>query len=274
MKILYIQNKIIYLSIFFLILLLIATIVLFNITNPNTDLSENIVYIDEKEDFIEENEMLTDENNNNNFLLEKYNEKKLLALTFDDGPSKYTNSLIDELNKRKVNVTFFLLGENVKKYQDTVKFAVDSGNEIGIHSYKHNFFTKISDSQINEQILLTKYSILNIVDVDLKLIRVPYGILDDRVENILKENNLKNILWTVDSKDWKFKNVDKTYNYVLKYIKGNDIILMHDILTTSIKSALKLVDKLQSDGYVFVTVSKFLEIQELAKENLALQITF
>lgn len=199
-----------------------------------------------------------DEYNYIEFLQEKYNDKKLIALTFDDGPSKYTHELIDELNKRKIHVTFFVLGENIKKYPDTLKFAIDSGNEIGIHSYKHKLFTKLSTDEINEQITLTQDLIYSISPIDITYIRVPYGSINTKVENVLISNNLVNILWDVDSLDWKFKNKTKTYNYMLRKITGNDIVLMHDTFKTSISASLLLIDKLTSDGYVFVTVSELI----------------
>lgn len=199
-----------------------------------------------------------DENNYIEFLQEKYNDKKLIALTFDDGPSKYTHELIDELNKRKIHVTFFVLGENIEKYPDSLKFAIDSGNEIGIHSYKHKLFTKLSTDEINEQINLTQDLIYSISPIDITYIRVPYGSINTKVENVLISNNLVNILWDVDSLDWKFKNKTKTYNYMLRKITGNDIVLMHDTFKTSISASLLLIDKLTSDGYVFVTVSELI----------------
>lgn len=266
MKILYLRDKRIYIFLMIIIFFSILTISLIEFHTNNSSKIE-ITHIEEQnicdDSCIEESEGAK----RKDMLLQKYKEKKLLALTFDDGPSKYTEKLVDELKKRNVPATFFLLGENAKKFPSTIKFEVDAGNEIGIHSYKHNLFTKLTNNEINEQILLTKYIIFNEVDIDISLIRVPYGSINNRVESLLEENYLTNILWTVDSKDWKFKNVDKIYNYVLKNIKGNDIIIMHDIYNTSVTSALMLVDKLQSECYVFVTVSEFLEIEELAKEE-------
>ena len=94
---------------------------------------------------------------NDEFLIEQYKNKKLVALTFDDGPSEYTSILVDELKKRNIPTTFFVLGSEIEKYPDTLKFEYDVGNEIGIHSYKHTLFTKLSDD------ILIILSILNLI---------------------------------------------------------------------------------------------------------------
>ena len=188
-------------------------------------------------------------------------------ITFDDGPSKYTELLVNELSKRDVKATFFILGENAINRQDTLKIIYDAGNEIGIHSYKHKLFTKLKDDEIVEQISTTKDIIYNSTNTTPTLMRVPYGSINSRVSSVLKKEKLNNVLWSVDSKDWKFKNATKTYNYVMKNVKGNDIILMHDIFKPSVDAALRIVDKLQSDCYVFVTVSELENIKNSVKSN-------
>lgn len=204
---------------------------------------------------------------NDEFLIEQYKNKKLVALTFDDGPSEYTSILVDELKKRNIPATFFVLGSEIEKYPDTLKFAYDVGNEIGIHSYKHTLFTKLSDEEISFQISKTKDLIFDITKTTPTLMRVPYGSTNKKIDKILSDNNLKDVLWTVDSLDWKFKNTLKTYNYILKKFKGNDIILMHDSFKTSVNAATLIVDTLQSKCYTFVTVSKFFEIKEMIEKS-------
>lgn len=249
-------------SVLFIILTLIILIVslaYYIIYNSNKNIPYNITISEEINDNDEEEKKdMKDELNS--YYLEQYKNKKLVALTFDDGPSEYTSTLVDELKKRNVNVTFFILGENAEKYSDTLKFQFDTGNEIGIHSYEHKLFTKLKKQEIIEQIDKTNKIITNITGTTPKYMRVPYGSRNENVDEILKEKNLTDILWTVDSKDWKFQNVSKTYNYILKNFKGNDIILMHDTFETSIKTAIKIVDKLLEKGYTFVTIDKFLEI--------------
>ncbi len=203
------------------------------------------------------------------YLVEQYKNKRTVVLTFDDGPGKYSKYLVDELNKRNVNVTFFVLGENIEKKASILQYEYEAGNDIGIHSYTHKIFTCLTNEEITEQIDKTKELLCNYINLSPTLIRVPYGSANDRVLSVTQSCNLTNILWDLDSRDWKIKNTDKIYNYMLKKFKGNDIILMHDIYKTSVEAAIKLVDNLQEKCYSFITISEYLEIKErLENENL------
>lgn len=242
--------------IFLIILLLILIILSLLFTKTNKSLVEN------QDKGLNIVQSTYQDTYNKEFLQKKFEERKLLALTFDDGPSKYTEKFVEELHKRNIIVTFFILGENAKKYPNTVKLAYDFGNEIGIHSYEHKLFTKLTEEEIILEIDRTKQTIKNYVDSPITLIRVPYGSRNKKVDMVLEKLNLTDILWDVDSKDWKLKNTTKVYNYTLKCIKGNNIILMHDTFKTSIEAAIKLVDSLSSNGYIFVNVSTLLEFKE------------
>lgn len=240
--------------ILFIILIIIAIINIINsnnINNKNDNIDEIIIYEENcKEKEIDE------------FLINKYKEKKIIALTFDDGPSKYTLDLLDVLKSKNAKATFFLIGDNIKRYKDILPVIHENGNEIGIHSYVHKLFTKINDEEIHEQIELTRSEILEITNCPINLIRVPYGSLSDRVLSVIENENLTSILWDIDSLDWKFRNKDKIYNYVIKKIKGNQIILMHDTYKTSIDAVEKLIETLSAKGYIFITVSELLELKK------------
>ena len=235
------------------IILLVVTII--NSNNKNSDNNYNLQEIKIYEETCEEEKI-------DNFLLKKYQEKKLIALTFDDGPSKYTYKLLDILKDKNAKATFFLIGDNIKHHKEILKEIYQNDNEIGIHSYVHKLFTRITDEEIHEQIELTKSEILDIVDCPINLIRVPYGSLSDRVLNVIQNENLTSVLWDIDSLDWKLRNKDKVYNYVLKKIKGNQIILMHDTYKTSIEAVEKLINILNEKGYTFITVSEFIKLKK------------
>lgn len=198
-------------------------------------------------------------------LVNKYNEKKLLVLTFDDGPSKYTTKLLKVLKDEDVKATFFVLGENIAGKEDVLLQEKNDGHLIGIHSYKHVFFTKISKEKIIEQITTTKNMIYDITDFSPTYIRVPYGIINDNVKSILKEENLENILWNVDSLDWSYKNTQKTVKHIINTTNGNDIILMHDIYDTSVEAAKQIIKYYKENGYTFVTIAEFYRVKEISK---------
>lgn len=261
MKILYFKKPLLIIVLFVIILVTVTSILAVNISKKD-NISEETIDIDIKEKDGCDCEDLIEIKERDEFLKEQYRNKKLVAITFDDGPSKYTTTLVDELKKREVPATFFVLGSEIEKFPEVLKFAFDAGNEIGIHSYKHKLFTKLSEEEILEQVSKTKNLISEVTNYTPTLIRVPYGSTNKNIKKVLSDHNLTSVLWSVDSLDWKFKNTKKTYNYVMKKFKGNDIILMHDSYQTSVEAAALIIDKLQSECYTFVTVSEFLRIKE------------
>ena len=198
-------------------------------------------------------------------LVEKYNNKKLLALTFDDGPSKYTLQILDILQKENVKATFFVLGQNIINNEDIVLREYTDGHLIGIHSYEHVFFTKLKKEDILYQITTTNSMINDITNFSPIYIRVPYGSTNNRVNSILKEQNLENILWNVDSLDWSYKDSDKTTTQVFKNVTGNDIILMHDTFDSTVKATENIIKHYKENSYEFVTIYEFYRIKKIAK---------
>jgi len=180
-------------------------------------------------------------------------------------PNKYKKKLLDILDETGTKVTFFVLGEQIEKYPEIIKREYENGHLVCIHSYTHKFFTKISKEEIDEQIELTKDEIINLTGYTPRYIRVPYGIINNNVESILKEHNLENILWNVDSLDWKYKNKYNTVNHIKQNVKGNDIILMHDIFDPSIEAAKEIIDYYTKLGYRFITIDKFKYIKKIHK---------
>ncbi len=185
---------------------------------------------------------------------------KVVALTFDDGPSKYTKEIIDILNKNDVEATFFILGNKANIYSDTLKYMVSSGNEIGNHSYNHKWLTRLSNEELKEQIEKTQDIIFNITNTYPILLRPTYGSLNNKIRN---NTDLTIVLWDVDSNDWKIKNYKTILNNVLRDTDDMDIILFHDTYKRTVKVINELVPKLKSEGYQFVTVSELYEIKKI-----------
>ena len=182
-------------------------------------------------------------------------EKKLVALTFDDGPCSDTNRLLDELKKRGVHVTFFMQGPNAQRYPAIVKRCYEEGHQIANHTYDHAELTKLSDAQIKKQVGDTAAILDQAIGAkNTYIVRPPYGSYNQRVLNAL---GVPAIYWSVDSNDWRWTNdADKTCSEIMKYTGDGDIILVHDIHTWSVTGAIKAVDKLLAQGYEFVTVSE------------------
>lgn len=157
--------------------------------------------------------------------------EKTMVLTFDDGPSpEYTPRILEKLRKHKVKATFFLVGYRVKQHCDLVHRIVQEGHELGNHTYTHPFLTKLSPKRQSEEIVSTQKIIGNCVgDAHVpKWFRAPYADQNQITLNILKELNLSNSIWSVDTNDWHITSTSKTIANALIASNGKEIVLMHD----------------------------------------------
>lgn len=182
----------------------------------------------------------------------------VVALTFDDGPGKYTKNIIDILKNNNVNATFFVLGNKVENYKELISENIKNGNEIGNHSYNHKWLNRLSTDELLEQINMTQNILKETVNYTPTHFRPTYGSINNHIR---KNTTLEITLWTVDTKDWKIKNVDRIVERAIKNIKDGDIILMHDIYKRSGEALKKIIPKLKEQGYQFVTISELEEIK-------------
>ena len=192
--------------------------------------------------------------------LNKYKNKKLIALTFDDGPSNNTKYFIKELQKRDALVTFFVVGNRVKKYEDVLKEAYLMGNQIGSHTYSHKNLLYLNEEEITKEIEKTNEAIYNVIGTKPTIIRVPYGNINKKIRSI---SNMNHILWNVDTLDWKYKNSNRVYKEIIKHAEDGNIILLHDIFKTSVNGVLKVIDELKKQGYEFVTIDEMVYLKNI-----------
>lgn len=190
--------------------------------------------------------------------VEAMKNRPMIALTFDDGPGKYTMKLLDALEENDAQATFFMLGQNVGKYKEEVAKMKKIGCELGNHSYDHPNLPKLLVEDMQAQINNTNGAIEEITGEAASVLRPPYGSMSPEMrENV----GMPMILWSVDTLDWKTKDTQATIDHVLANVRDGDIVLMHDIYETSVNAAIELIQKLQDQGYYLVTVS------ELAKSR-------
>lgn len=183
-------------------------------------------------------------------------EKKKVALTFDDGPHPvYTPEMLDLLKEKNVKATFFLLGEQVEQYPDIVKRMSEEGHLIGNHSYKHEQLSKLSSVQACSQVNRTNELIYSITGKYPEYLRPPFG---DWKDDLDCEVNMVEVLWDVDTLDWSSQNKDKVVNKVMNNVEDGDIILMHDSYESTVQATGEIIDRLQEEGYEFVTVDELI----------------
>ena len=197
---------------------------------------------------------------------EVIDERKCVAITFDDGPGIYTDRLLDILKENDCKATFFVLGYNFKRYGDAVTREYNEGHEIGIHGYSHKFYTN-KDRNTGEELglgiegtreeIVTTYNMLRELYVEpSNIVRPPGGkITNEIIENL----NYSFILWSVDTRDWESRNKDKIKEEILNNIEEGSIILLHDIHECSVDAVEELLPELTKE-YRFVTVSELFDI--------------
>lgn len=179
-----------------------------------------------------------------------------IALTFDDGPSAaWTPALLDGLKERGVKATFFLIGENADKNPEIVKRMAEEGHLIGNHTYHHVELTKVSENEARLELADTNAVIARITGKEPEYMRPPFGAWQRKLE---QEIRMLPVLWTIDPLDWTTENPDEIVNKVVTEAEENDIILLHDCYKSSVEAGLRIVDILQEEGFVFVTVDELL----------------
>jgi chitin deacetylase len=154
--------------------------------------------------------------------------RKKIFLTFDDGPSfPFTLQILDILKELKVKATFFVCGKNAKEYPEMVQRIVKEGHKIGNHTYSHSFFRSLTGLLI-EEIERTTEIIYQITKVKTRLFRPPWGILHFWVKKFIEKNGYRIILWDVNPSDWLQPPARVIEERILKKVKNNSIILLHD----------------------------------------------
>lgn len=187
---------------------------------------------------------------------EDYSDRKMVALTFDDGPHPvYTERLLDGLKERDVKATFFLIGKSADKYPDLVKRMAEEGHLIGNHTMDHVQLNHKTYEEAIEQIRQSNQIISQITGQTPQYIRPPFG---EWSKELQEEVDMTAVLWDVDPVDWKVKNTDTVVKRILKNARDGDIILLHDVYGTSVDAALEIVDQMRAEGYEFVTVDEII----------------
>lgn len=190
--------------------------------------------------------------------------KKMVALTYDDGPSIYTPRILKTLKENNSVATFFVVGNRVPMYSDTVKKAYDMGCEIGNHTYEHKSLPNLSETEVKRQISKTNKEVKKAIGEKPVIMRPTGGATNT---NIKKWVGMPSIIWSVDTLDWKTRNADSTRRAVLNRVKDGDIVLMHDLYSATATASETIIPELVRRGYQLVTVSELAECRGGMKET-------
>lgn len=187
-------------------------------------------------------------------------QRQYVALTFDDGPSgRFTRRLLEGLEERDVKATFLLCGYRLETYQKLAQRIHDSGHEIGLHGYSHRDMATLSRRELTEEIEKTRKLLPE--GCAPVFLRPPGGKENRIVEQVAKQEGLALLHWSVDPRDWAVHDADTVETAVVSQVQNGDVILLHDLSDSSVDAALAIIDRLQEEGFAFVTVSQLAELR-------------
>jgi len=193
-------------------------------------------------------------------------EGKLVALTFDDGPSDISSHILDTLKKVGGHATFFCLGDRAEDYQSTLRRIVAESSEVASHSYDHKRLTRLGSRELQEDLSKAAALLEEFSGTAPIMLRPPFGSVSDYM---LANTDMPVILWSIDSEDWRFceelcrnrseeqrqRDFIRVVNSVLDYVQDGDIVLMHDLYCFTQDVADAVIAELHHKGWKFVTVS-------------------
>ncbi|HEY9810061.1 MAG TPA: polysaccharide deacetylase family protein [Halomicronema sp.] len=190
-------------------------------------------------------------------------QKKVIALTFDDGPWTDTPQVLKILKQNNIKATFFLVGKHLQMYPEIAKNIVEAGHAIGNHTWSHR--TENSDSATAaKEIDNTSASIYKTTGAKTKLFRPPAGNLNNGLSDYAKNKNYAIILWSVDTEDWRAtSSLESIVNQVLKQSTPGGIILLHDgggNRSKTIQALPIILAELKKRNYQFVTIPELLKL--------------
>ena len=184
---------------------------------------------------------------------------KCVALTFDDGPSPYTDRLLQILNDNNAKSTFFLIGNKVAANPAGAKRVADAGMEVGNHTWEHPNMTTIPPQDIPSQLSKGNDAITAATGQTPKLFRTAGGLINDAVLAAAKQQGLADINWDVIPFDWINDSNTAATTYMLKtQIKPGSVVLFHDTYSSTVDVVYQFIPVLKANGYHLVTVSQLL----------------
>lgn len=191
---------------------------------------------------------------------------KFIALTFDDGPHPTnTPRLLNILRERNVKATFYVIGRSVNLYPQILRQTVAEGHEIGNHTQTHRLLSKLSDSEVLNELRRCRDSISQASGATVRTMRPPYGgLLPRQREVVHAELGYPTILWSVDPLDWKRPGVGVVSSRLIQGASDGGILLAHDIHAPTIDAMPATIDSLLRRGYQFVTVSQLIAMKSEA----------
>lgn len=205
-----------------------------------------------------------------NVLTHAETQRKIIALTFDDGPyPPYTQKLLKVLAEKNVKATFFMVGENASAHPELVREVQNAGHQIALHAGYHQDLLKLSSEAVRDNIAFGKNTLENITGTPIHYMRPPHGFKDWSVMSEIASAGLQATNWSVIPRDWTNPGAEKIAERVIEKAQPGAIVLLHDgdspkkqaPRDQTVEAVGIIIDTLRAQGYEFVTV------EEIEKEK-------
>jgi chitin deacetylase len=193
--------------------------------------------------------------------------QKVVALTFDDGPTQQAEEILKALDEAHIKATFFLIGKEIEQHPEEAKRILAAGHEVGNHTYQHNRMIFKSPSFMREEVEKTDQLLREAGYEGEILFRPPNGKKLLYLPYYLRMHDRKTIMWDVEPETYPeiAKDADKIVSYTVDHVQPGSIILLHamyDSRKETLKALPGIITTLKEQGYEFKTVSELIKLQE------------
>lgn len=182
--------------------------------------------------------------------------RKVVALTFDDGPKADTGRILDVLKQKNVKATFMLVGKQADAFPEMVRRIADEGHELGNHTYNHRNCEYLSETEITKEIFQTTATIRALTGREVEFVRPPGGHTGKNLPNVMGRFGLTTAYWSVNCSKYEGTTKKKLYDHVIKSVAPGGIILLHNLELVTVQALPDIIDTLRGKGYGFVGLSE------------------
>lgn len=181
--------------------------------------------------------------------------RKVVALTFDDGPKYDAGRILDILKAKGVKATFFVVGKQAEAFPELVKRMADEGHEIGDHTYNHLDLEYLSETQITQEVFKTAATVRAMTGREMRFLRPPGGHEGKQLPGVMRRFGFTTVYWSSNCSGVEGTTLKKLLNYAVSTARPGGIILLHNLELVTVQALPGLIDALKGKGYGFVTLS-------------------
>jgi peptidoglycan/xylan/chitin deacetylase (PgdA/CDA1 family) len=193
--------------------------------------------------------------------------RKVIALSFDDGPKYDAGRILDILKAKGVRATFFVVGKQASAFPELVKRMADEGHEIGDHTYNHLDLEYLSETEITHEIFRTAATVRALTGREIHFLRPPGGHTGKQLPEVMRRFGLTTVYWSSNCSRYEGTTTKKLLDYAVSSARPGGIILLHNLELVTVQALPGLIDALRSKGYGFVTLSEMKPTADLTANN-------